>query len=82
LIETLRFWYTEYSALDQRAHLLGLKVAGLSVTKVKLSEKLENALKQASLPDLASLFKRAAEAGAFEERGPLLNFQRTLQRTS
>jgi hypothetical protein len=77
LIETSRFWYAEYAALDLRAHLLSLKVAGLSVTKVKLSEKLEQALEQASLPDVAVLFKRAAETAegrAFEERGPLLNF--------
>jgi hypothetical protein len=35
---------------------------------------LENALQQASLPDVAALFKRAADLGCFDEKEPLLNF--------
>jgi hypothetical protein len=74
LIETSRFWSKEFSAVNLRAHLLGLKVASLSFTKVKLADKLESALKEGSLPHIAALFKRAADLGCFEEKEPLLSF--------
>lgn len=53
---------------------MGLKVASLSVAKGKLVDKLHAALKEGSLPDIAALFKRAADLGCFESKQPLLNF--------
>jgi hypothetical protein len=74
LLETARYWAAEFKAVDLRAHLLGLKVASLSITKGKLVDMLWSALKEGSLPDIAALFKRAADLGCFEEIEPLLNF--------
>jgi hypothetical protein len=74
LLETARYWAAEFKAVVLRAHLLGLKVASLSITKGKLVDRLRSALKEGSLPDIAALFKRAADLGCFEEKEPLLNF--------
>jgi hypothetical protein len=74
LLETAREWQRRYQNVTGQAYFLNIALMRLSKTKVQLSDRLEEACKSGSLPELAELFKRAYDLGALDGRTPLHNF--------
>jgi hypothetical protein len=74
LIETAREWQSRFLSMREHAYFTNISLLRLSKTKVQLSDRLQEACKSGSLPELAELFKRASDLGALDGRSPLHNF--------